>query len=100
MFENDFGRGSRMRLPVEIKCCKRNLDICDICNQKPIGDYWHLNNRKFLCRPCMINERRKSAKYKMEKLKNYRVIKRKKKEIFKLYQLYNFVSINFTLFYV
>ncbi|KAK0176020.1 hypothetical protein PV328_000199 [Microctonus aethiopoides] len=75
MFEDDFGRGVRMRLPVEIKCCKRNLDICDICNQKPIGDYWHLNNRKFLCRPCMINERRKSAKYKIEKLKNYRKIR-------------------------
>lgn len=74
MFEHDFGRTVKMRLGVEIKCTKNNLDLCEICYEKPIGDYWHLNNRVFMCRSCMIQERRRPRKHKKEELNNFRVI--------------------------
>lgn len=90
MFEHDFGGSIKMRLPVQVKCCKQNLDICNICNQKPIGDYWHLNNRKFLCRSCMIIERRKHQRQKNEKLKYYHVIKNYFNSIIKFHHFNTF----------
>ena len=73
LFEHSFGGKVKMKLAVEIKCCKRNSDICESCGEKPFGDYWHLNNRVFLCRRCMTEERRKPFRHNRVELNDFRV---------------------------
>lgn len=62
-----------MRLGVELKCCQRNTDICDLCQKKPFGDYWHRRNKSFLCRPCMLKERREHNLYTAPQLREFNV---------------------------
>lgn len=73
LYEHSFGGKVRMKLGVQIKCTKRNNDVCELCCEKPTGDYWHLNNRVFLCRPCMLEERRKLSKHTRLELQEFRV---------------------------
>ncbi|XP_034935002.1 uncharacterized protein [Chelonus insularis] len=75
LFDHNFGCGIKMRFGVEIKCTKRNTDVCKICNESLSGDYWHLNNKKFICRPCMMKERKRLQKYKKEELNQFRKIR-------------------------
>ncbi|XP_008559927.1 uncharacterized protein LOC103580077 isoform X1 [Microplitis demolitor] len=75
LFDHDFGHCVKMRLGVEVKCTKRNTDICEVCNEKPLGDYWHLNNRVFICRACMAQERRRPRKHKKDELNNFKKIR-------------------------
>ncbi|XP_044579002.1 uncharacterized protein LOC123261473, partial [Cotesia glomerata] len=74
LFDHDFGHCVKMRLGVEVKCTKRNNDVCEICNEKPVGDYWHFNNRVFICRACMSEERR-LRKHKKVELNNFKKIR-------------------------
>lgn len=62
-----------MRLGVQFKCCSNNTDVCKICGQKPEGDYWHCNNKIFLCRPCMTDAFQTQSKYKREELNHFSV---------------------------
>lgn len=62
-----------MQLGVELKCCEVNKDICSVCGEKPRGDYWHRQNEEFLCRSCMINERKQPTKYSKQALQAFRV---------------------------
>ncbi|XP_047365422.1 uncharacterized protein LOC124955273 [Vespa velutina] len=70
-FEHSFGGRVKMRLGVQFKCCSNNTDVCKICGQKPVGDYWHCNNKIFLCRPCMTDAFQKQTKYKREELNRF-----------------------------
>ena len=73
-FNHSFGGRVQMRLPVEIKCCSRNTDVCKICDERPIGDYWHRDNKVFVCRPCMIEERRNFSIFTKQDLSQFHVI--------------------------
>ncbi|XP_063987761.1 uncharacterized protein LOC135167954 [Diachasmimorpha longicaudata] len=75
IFDHSFGGRVNLRLGVEIKCCKRNTDTCGICEENPIGDYWHLNNRMYLCRGCMTVERQRPRKHTKKELSNFRKIR-------------------------
>ncbi|XP_015117827.1 uncharacterized protein LOC107041687 [Diachasma alloeum] len=75
IFDHSFGGSVKLRLGVEIKCCKRNTDICGVCDENPIGDYWHLNNRMYLCRGCMTIERQRPRKHTKKELNNFRKIR-------------------------
>ncbi|XP_046598444.1 uncharacterized protein LOC107217548 isoform X1 [Neodiprion lecontei] len=72
MYDHSFGGRVKMRLGVELKCCQRNTDICDLCQRKPLGDYWHKRNKSFLCRPCMLKEHREHKIYNAPQLKEFR----------------------------
>lgn len=72
-FEHSFGGKVKMQLSVDFKCCNRNTDICKICAKRPIGDYWHLNNKIFLCRTCMTKEFQKQIKFNKKELELFRV---------------------------
>lgn len=72
-FQHSFGGKVKMQLSVDFKCCNRNTDTCNICNKKPVGDYWHLNNTTFLCRPCMTKELQEQVKFKKTELQLFRV---------------------------
>ncbi|XP_015593193.1 uncharacterized protein LOC107266821 isoform X2 [Cephus cinctus] len=72
-FDHSFGGKMKMRLGVELKCCKRNTDICYICGEKPFGDYWHCNNKTFLCRGCMVKERLEHTKFTQQELNSFYV---------------------------
>lgn len=63
----------KMRLGVELKCCQRNTDVCDLCQRKPLGDYWHRLNKSFLCKSCMLKERREHKLYNLTQLKEFHV---------------------------
>ncbi|EZA51785.1 hypothetical protein X777_09542 [Ooceraea biroi] len=67
-FEHSFGGRAKMQLGVYLKCCSRNTDTCKICGKKPMGDYWHLNNKIFLCRTCMTKEFQQQVKFKRQEL--------------------------------
>lgn len=71
--KHSFGGSVKMNLGVNLKCCNRNTDICKICGTKPLGDYWHLKNEIFLCRPCMIKEYEKETKFKQRELEQFHV---------------------------
>ncbi|XP_044017492.1 uncharacterized protein LOC122858585 isoform X2 [Aphidius gifuensis] len=75
IFDHSFGGNAKMRLGVDIKCCKKNIDICNVCNKKPDGDYWHLNDRIFICRGCMKQERKKVFKYPKNYFNNFTKIR-------------------------
>ncbi|XP_043285786.1 uncharacterized protein [Venturia canescens] len=75
LYEHSFGGKMRMKLGVQIKCTKRNNDVCELCGKKPTGDYWHLNNQVFLCRPCMVEERRKLSKHTKLELQEFRKLR-------------------------
>ncbi|XP_023288478.1 uncharacterized protein LOC105700861 [Orussus abietinus] len=77
IFDNSFGGKRKLRLAVELKCCKRNTDVCSLCGEKPTGDYWHWNNTLFLCKICMMKERQQRTKYTKEELKFFHVRKKK-----------------------
>ncbi|XP_072754801.1 uncharacterized protein [Anoplolepis gracilipes] len=70
-----FGGRVKMQLGVDLKCCSRNTDTCKICGKKPIGDYWHLNNKIFLCRMCMTREFQEQVKFKKRELELFRKIR-------------------------
>ncbi|XP_033210898.1 uncharacterized protein LOC117168985 isoform X2 [Belonocnema kinseyi] len=71
-FNRSFGGRVQMCLPVELKCCSRNTDVCKICEETPFGDYWHWNNQVFLCRPCMIEEGKIHSQFKRNELSKFR----------------------------
>lgn len=73
VFQHSFGGRVEMQLGVDFKCCNINTDICKVCGKKPAGDYWHLNNKTFLCRTCMTKEFQESMKFKKKDLKLFRV---------------------------
>ncbi|KYM98584.1 PREDICTED: uncharacterized protein LOC108777415 [Cyphomyrmex costatus] len=75
IFEHSFGSRVKMQLGVDFKCCNRNTNICKICGKTPTGDYWHLNNKIFLCRTCMIRECQEQTKFKRKKLELFRKIR-------------------------
>ncbi|XP_048511840.1 uncharacterized protein LOC105690892 isoform X2 [Athalia rosae] len=75
VYDHSFGGRVKMRLGVELKCCQRNTDICDLCQKKPFGDYWHKNNKYFLCRPCMLKERQENKLYTVPQLKEFHKIR-------------------------
>ncbi|KAK2587233.1 hypothetical protein KPH14_002972 [Odynerus spinipes] len=70
-FEHSFGGRVKMRLGVQFKCCSNNADTCKICGKRPAGDYWHWNNKVFLCRSCITNEFQNQSKYKRKELSNF-----------------------------
>jgi len=72
-FEHSFGGRTKMKLGVYLKCCSRNTDTCKICGEKPMGDYWHLNSKIFLCRMCMTKEFQQEIKFKRKELKLFQV---------------------------
>lgn len=72
-FEHSFGGKVKMQLGVDLKCCYRSTDICKICGKTPTGDYWHLNDKIFLCKVCMTKEFQEQAKFKRKKLESFRV---------------------------
>ncbi|XP_071573378.1 uncharacterized protein [Temnothorax nylanderi] len=74
-FQHSFGGRVKMRLGVDFKCCNRNTDICKICSKLPTGDYWHLNNKIFLCKICMTREVQEQTKFKKKKLELFRKIR-------------------------
>lgn len=78
-----------MKLGVQFKCCSNNTDVCKICGQKPEGDYWHCNNKIFLCRPCMANAFQKQSKYKREELNRFSV----SILLIPIYRLFHVISI-------
>uniref|UniRef100_A0A1B6E0V7 Uncharacterized protein n=1 Tax=Clastoptera arizonana TaxID=38151 RepID=A0A1B6E0V7_9HEMI len=51
MFHHSFGGRTEIQPHVFIKCTPNNLDTCQLCEQKPLGDYWFKGNT-ILCRPC------------------------------------------------
>lgn len=71
--EHSFGGRVKMKLGVNLKCCGRNTDICKICEKKPIGDYWHLQNEIFLCRSCMNKKYEKETSSNRRKLEKFQV---------------------------
>jgi len=73
VFKYSFGSRVKMQLGVDFKCCSRNTDTCKICAKTPMGDYWHLNNKIFLCRMCMTKEFQKQVKFKKKELELFRV---------------------------
>ncbi|XP_032682958.1 uncharacterized protein LOC116849682 isoform X2 [Odontomachus brunneus] len=75
MFQHSFGGTVKMQLGVDLKCCSRNTDTCKVCSKEPTGDYWHLNNKTFLCRTCMMKEIQKPMKFKKKDLKLFRKIR-------------------------
>lgn len=78
-----------MKLGVQFKCCSNNTDVCKICGQKPEGDYWHCNNKIFLCRPCMADAFQKQSKYKREELNRFSV----SILVIPIYRLFHVISI-------
>lgn len=72
-FQHSFGGRVKMQLGVDLKCCSRNTDTCKMCGKKPTGDYWHLNNKIFLCRMCMTREFQEQVKFKKRELELFRV---------------------------
>lgn len=65
-FQHSFGDRVEMKLGVNFKCCNRNTDTCKVCGKEPTGDYWHFNNKIFLCKTCMVKEFQKPMKFKKE----------------------------------
>lgn len=63
----------KIQMAVEMKCCRKNKDICRKCGKPPIGDYWHLKNKSFLCRICMLKERRRLSHKFRSQLDQYQV---------------------------
>ncbi|KAG7198213.1 hypothetical protein KM043_005621 [Ampulex compressa] len=74
-FEHSFGGRVKMRLGTDFKCCSVNTDVCKLCGKKPLGDYWHLNNRLFLCRICMTKEFQEQGQFKRVELKCFNKIR-------------------------
>ncbi|XP_029177093.1 uncharacterized protein LOC114945172 isoform X1 [Nylanderia fulva] len=74
-FQHSFGGRVKMQLGVDLKCCSRNTDTCKMCGKKPTGDYWHLNNKIFLCRMCMTREFQEQVKFKKRELELFRKIR-------------------------
>jgi len=72
-FEHSFGGRTKMHLGVYLKCGDHKIDTCKICGEKPMGDYWHLNNKIFLCRICMTKEFQQEEKFKRKELKLFQV---------------------------
>lgn len=73
MFQHSFGGRVEMKLGVDFKCCNRNTDTCKVCSKKPTDDYWHMNNKTFLCKTCMTKKFQESTKLKRKELKLFRV---------------------------
>lgn len=74
-FEHSFGGKVKMQLGVDFKCCNRNTNICKMCGKTPTEDYWHLNNKIFLCKSCMTREFQEQTKFKKKKLELFRKIR-------------------------
>ncbi|XP_014475771.1 PREDICTED: uncharacterized protein LOC106745042 [Dinoponera quadriceps] len=74
-FQHNFGGRTKMQLGVDFKCCNLNMDTCKMCSKKPTGDYWHLNNKIFLCKTCMTKELQEPIKFKKKELKLFRKIR-------------------------
>ncbi|XP_054000913.1 uncharacterized protein LOC128888237 [Hylaeus anthracinus] len=74
-FEHSFGGRVKMKLGVDLKCCSKNTDVCQICGKRLNDDYWHLENEIFLCRLCMNTEYEKQTNYKKTELKLFRKIR-------------------------
>ncbi|XP_076375586.1 uncharacterized protein LOC117229627 [Megalopta genalis] len=51
---HSFGGRVKMEFGVDLKCCTGNADICKQCGKRILDDYWHLKNKIFLCRLCMV----------------------------------------------
>lgn len=72
-FKHTFGGRVQLNLAVDLKCVDINTDVCLSCNKQPIGDYWHRNNKEFLCDDCMAQKRRTKADCKRYHLSQFRV---------------------------
>ncbi|XP_043482464.1 uncharacterized protein LOC122511354 isoform X2 [Leptopilina heterotoma] len=70
-FNHSFGGRKKIQFPVEIKCCSQNNDTCKICEEKPLGDYWHRKNKVFLCRQCMLEEQKNHSKFTRKELSQF-----------------------------
>ncbi|XP_076640662.1 uncharacterized protein LOC143352219 [Halictus rubicundus] len=62
-FAHNFGGRVKMELGVHLKCCSGIADVCKRCGKQIFDDYWHLKNKIFLCRLCMV-EYEKQNRYK------------------------------------
>ncbi|XP_076276954.1 uncharacterized protein LOC143207401 [Lasioglossum baleicum] len=68
-FAHNFGGRVKMELGVDLKCCSGKADVCKRCGKQIFDDYWHLKNKIFLCRLCMVeHERRNRCKKSSSKL--------------------------------
>lgn len=72
-FQHSFGGRVKMLRGVDLKCCSINTDTCKMCGKRQTGDYWHLNNKIFLCRACMTKEFQEQAKFKKKELELFHV---------------------------
>ncbi|CAK9804980.1 hypothetical protein ANTQUA_LOCUS4317 [Anthophora quadrimaculata] len=74
-FQHSFGGRMKMKLGVDLKCCSQSSDHCKICGKRILGDYWHLKNEIFLCRPCKNKEYQKETRYKKKELEQFHKIR-------------------------
>ena len=57
-----FGGKTQVLPSIKVKCVVINKDICNVCEEKPCGDYY-TNSREQLCRECFHSLRHKATQY-------------------------------------
>ncbi|KAK7868249.1 hypothetical protein R5R35_000648 [Gryllus longicercus] len=74
-FDHSFGGRKKLHPAVDIKCGLYNVDQCFLCQEHPEGDYWHYNNKEFLCRSCFMKEKKELNHYKPWQIAEFRRIR-------------------------
>ncbi|XP_037087402.1 uncharacterized protein LOC119107916 [Pollicipes pollicipes] len=59
---HNFGGETRVLPSIRVKCVVTNEDVCNVCEQKPCGDYWD-NGKEQLCRACHHRLSHKATQY-------------------------------------